>query len=308
MKILMIFFVFSLSLFSQEAIFELITPIPQKLDYDLEKAKLGKKLYMDTNLSKDKTVSCNSCHSIDNYGVDNLEFSLGVGGQLDTPFNTPSSFNAVFNFVQFWNGRAKDLVEQAKAPFVNPKEMGLTESEVVSIVKANPQYVESFKRLYGEVSFDTIASAIAEFEKTLITPNSPFDRYLKGDVGAISEAAQRGFQVFKKNGCISCHQGQNIGGNMYQRVGVFADYPNAQTLGRYEITGKEEDKMVFKVPSLRNIAKTAPYFHDGSIPTLENAVQLMADYQLGRKLSSQDLADIIAFLNTLTGEVPNAID
>lgn len=308
MKILMIFFVFSLSLFSQEAIFELITPIPQKLDYDLEKAKLGKKLYMDTNLSKDKTVSCNSCHSIDNYGVDNLEFSLGVGGQLDTPFNTPSSFNAVFNFVQFWNGRAKDLVEQAKAPFVNPKEMGLTESEVVSIVKANPQYVESFKRLYGEVSFDTIASAIVEFEKTLITPDSPFDRYLKGDVGAISEAAQRGFQVFKKNGCISCHQGQNIGGNMYQRVGVFADYPNAQTLGRYEITGKEEDKMVFKVPSLRNIAKTAPYFHDGSIPTLENAVQLMADYQLGRKLSSQDLADIIAFLNTLTGEVPNAID
>ena len=308
MKILMIFFVFSLSLFSQEAVFELITPIPQKLDYDLEKAKLGKKLYMDTNLSKDKTVSCNSCHSIDNYGVDNLEFSLGVGGQLDTPFNTPSSFNAVFNFVQFWNGRAKDLIEQAKVPLLNPKEMGLTENEVVSIVKANPQYVESFKRLYGGVSLDTIALAIAEYEKMLITPNSPFDRYLKGDVGAISEAAQRGFQVFKKNGCISCHQGQNIGGNMYQRVGVFADYPNAQTLGRYEITGKEEDKMVFKVPSLRNIAKTAPYFHDGSIPTLEKAVQLMADYQLGRKLSSQDLADIIAFLNTLTGEAPNAID
>lgn len=281
----------------------MITPLPTSIPYDKEKAMLGKQLYMDTSLSKDGKVSCNTCHDLKRYGVDNEIFSIGADGVLDEPFNSPTTFNSVFNFVQFWDGKAKNLADQAKNPFINPKEMALKdEAEVVKRVKANAKYKASFDKIYGEITMQNITDAIAEFEKTLITPNSPFDRYLNGDENAISSQAKRGWEAFKSNGCVACHQGQNVGGTMYQKIGIFEPYPNQENLGRYEITKIESDKMVFKVPSLRNVAKTAPYYHDGSIPTLDACVQFMAYYQLGRFLDQQTVDDIVAFLESLTGE------
>lgn len=281
----------------------MITPLPTSIPYDKEKAMLGKQLYMDTSLSKDGKVSCNTCHDLKRYGVDNEIFSIGADGVLDEPFNSPTTFNSVFNFVQFWDGKAKNLADQAKNPFINPKEMALKdEAEVVKRVEANAKYKASFDKIYGEITMQNITDAIAEFEKTLITPNSPFDRYLNGDENAISSQAKRGWEAFKSNGCIACHQGQNVGGTMYQKIGIFEPYPNQENLGRYEITKIESDKMVFKVPSLRNVAKTAPYYHDGSIPTLDACVQFMAYYQLGRFLDQQTVDDIVAFLESLTGE------
>ena len=281
----------------------MITPLPTSIPYDKEKAMLGKQLYMDTSLSKDGKVSCNTCHDLKRYGVDNEIFSIGADGVLDEPFNSPTTFNSVFNFVQFWDGKAKNLADQAKNPFINPKEMALKdEAEVVKRVEANAKYKASFDKIYGQITMQNITDAIAEFEKTLITPNSPFDRYLNGDENAISSQAKRGWEAFKSNGCIACHQGQNVGGTMYQKIGIFEPYPNQENLGRYEITKIESDKMVFKVPSLRNVAKTAPYYHDGSIPTLDACVQFMAYYQLGRFLDQQTVDDIVAFLESLTGE------
>ena len=281
----------------------MITPLPTNIPYDKEKAMLGKQLYMDTSLSKDGKVSCNTCHDLKRYGVDNEIFSIGADGVLDEPFNSPTTFNSVFNFVQFWDGKAKNLADQAKNPFINPKEMALKdEAEVVKRVEANAKYKASFDKIYGQITMQNITDAIAEFEKTLITPNSPFDRYLNGDENAISNQAKRGWEAFKSNGCIACHQGQNVGGTMYQKIGIFEPYPNQENLGRYEITKIESDKMVFKVPSLRNVAKTAPYYHDGSIPTLDACVQFMAYYQLGRFLDQQTVDDIVAFLESLTGE------
>ena len=281
----------------------MITPLPTRIPYDKEKAMLGKQLYMDTSLSKDGKVSCNTCHDLKRYGVDNEIFSIGADGVLDEPFNSPTTFNSVFNFVQFWDGKAKNLADQAKNPFINPKEMALKdEAEVVKRVEANAKYKASFDKIYGQITMQNITDAIAEFEKTLITPNSPFDRYLNGDENAISSQAKRGWEAFKSNGCVACHQGQNVGGTMYQKIGIFEPYPNQENLGRYEITKIESDKMVFKVPSLRNVAKTAPYYHDGSIPTLDACVQFMAYYQLGRFLDQQTVDDIVAFLESLTGE------
>lgn len=281
----------------------MITPLPASIPYDKEKAMLGKQLYMDTSLSKDGKVSCNTCHDLKRYGVDNEIFSIGADGVLDEPFNSPTTFNSVFNFVQFWDGKAKNLADQAKNPFTNPKEMALKdEAEVVKRVEANAKYKASFDKIYGQITMQNITDAIAEFEKTLITPNSPFDRYLNGDENAISSQAKRGWEAFKSNGCVACHQGQNVGGTMYQKIGIFEPYPNQENLGRYEITKIESDKMVFKVPSLRNVAKTAPYYHDGSIPTLDACVQFMAYYQLGRFLDQQTVDDIVAFLESLTGE------
>ncbi|ARQ98917.1 cytochrome c551 peroxidase [Campylobacter devanensis] len=282
---------------------QMITPIPDSIPYNKEKAMLGKQLYMDTTLSADGKVSCNTCHDTKTFGMDNQVFSTGINGVMDTPFNSPTTFNAAFNFVQFWNGRAKDLADQARSPFTNPQEMGLNdEAEVIKIIEQNPDYKAKFNKIYGEINMDNITDAIAEFEKTLITPNAPFDRYQKGDENAISEAAKRGWNAFKTNGCVACHQGQNIGGTMYQKIGIFEPYPNQENLGRYEITKVESDKMVFKVPSLRNVAKTAPYYHDGSIPTLDACVQFMAYYQLGKFLDQQTVEDIVAFLESLTGE------
>lgn len=281
-----------------------IQPIPAESDYDPAKAELGKSLYFDPALSADGTISCANCHQPTLYGTDNLRFSIGIQGQTGT-INAPSVFNSRYNLAQFWDGRAKTLQEQAKAPMVNPVEMGNTHDQVISTLKKNLTYQQTFKTLYPKkgITIDTVADAITEFEKALTTPNSPFDRYLRGDQDAISSEAKEGYELFKAKGCISCHNGINIGGNLYQKFGIFKEY-NTTNLGRFNVTQKEYDKYFFKVPSLRNVEKTAPYFHEGDVKTLNEAVKMMGEFQLGRLLKPDEIDKIVAFLQSLTGEIP----
>jgi len=224
--------------------------------------------------------------------------------KVDANINSPTVYNAVFNFRQFWDGRAKDLKEQAIAPIENPVEMGHTMVDAIKILNQSKTYRENFNDVYPNgITKDNIADAIAEFEKTLITPDSPFDRYLKGDKEAISQKAKKGYFLFESKGCILCHHGVNIGGNFYNKFGIYKD-ADTEHLGRYNITKREEDKHVFKVPSLRNIALTDPYMHDGRVTTLKEAVKLMTQYQLGRHMEMGDIEAIVEFLETLTGELP----
>ncbi len=282
---------------------EPIKPIPNEVKVDAKKVLLGKKLFFDPILSSDGTISCATCHDLQNGGDDGLKFSFGIGGQ-EGNINSPTVYNAVFNFRQFWDGRAKDLKEQAGGPIENPVEMGHTLAAAVKTLKQNKIYFVNFNEVYTDgITKDNIVDAIAEFEKTLITPNSPFDKYLKGDKEAISQKAKDGYSLFKSKGCILCHHGVNVGGNFYNKFGIYKD-ADSRHLGRYNITKREEDKYVFKVPSLRNIALTAPYMHDGRISTLKEAVELMTKYQLGRHMEQGDTEAIVAFLKSLTGELP----
>ena len=287
--------------------YEPIEPLPRSVKVDVRKAKLGRKLFHDTRLSKDDTVSCASCHKLDKWGIDSSRVSTGVGGQTGSR-NSPTVFNAVFNFRQFWDGRAATLNEQAAGPVTNPIEMGFASwDEVVGKLSAVPEYQSAFQSIYGATGMtgETIVDAIVEFEKTLITADSPFDQYLRGDHGAISPQQQRGYELFKAYGCTSCHQGRNVGGNMFQKFGVLKDINlrsnGGADFGRFNVTGNEWDKHVFKVPSLRLAVRTAPYFHDGSVATLREAVQIMIEYQLGREVPARDQEDIIAFLESLVG-------
>ncbi len=280
-----------------------IKPIPNEVKVDAKKVQLGKKLFFDPILSKDGTISCATCHDLQNGGDDGLKFSFGIKGQ-EGNINSPTVYNAVFNFRQFWDGRAKDLKEQAIGPIENPVEMGHTMVDAVKILNQSKTYRENFNDVYPNgITKDNIADAIAEFEKMLITPDSPFDRYLKGDKEAISKKAKEGYLLFESKGCILCHHGVNVGGNFYNKFGIYKD-ADSRHLGRYNITKREEDKYVFKVPSLRNIALTAPYMHDGRISTLKEAVELMTKYQLGRHMEQGDTEAIVAFLKSLTGELP----
>ena len=282
---------------------EPIKPIPNEVKVDAKKVQLGKKLFFDPILSKDGTISCATCHDLQNGGDDGLKFSFGIKGQ-EGNINSPTVYNAVFNFRQFWDGRAKDLKEQAIGPIENPVEMGHTMIAAANTLNQNTMYLKDFNAIYADgITKDNIADAIAEFEKTLITPNSPFDRYLKGDKDVISQKAKEGYLLFKSKGCILCHHGVNVGGNFYNKFGIYED-ADTENLGRYSITKREEDKHVFKVPSLRNIALTAPYMHDGRVSTLTKAVELMTEYQLGRHMDPGDTEAIVAFLESLTGELP----
>jgi len=264
---------------------------------------LGKKLFFDPILSKDNTIACVSCHNLLSGGDDNQNFSIGIRGQIGN-VNAPTIYNALFNFRQFWDGRAKDLKEQAKGPIQNPVEMGHSLQNTVSTLKQKKSYADAFKEIYSDgITIDNIADAIAEFEKLLITPDAPFDRYLRGEKSAISKSAKNGYKLFIDKGCILCHHGINIGGNMYNTFGIFKD-ANSTNMGRYNITKNENDKYLFKVPSLRNIAKTAPYMHDGRIQTLREAVIFMTLYQLGREMSEKEIDDIVSFLESLTGVIP----
>ncbi|MDD5717345.1 MAG: cytochrome-c peroxidase [Sulfuricurvum sp.] len=288
---------------------DLIRPIPPQNTVLSPKEALGKQLFMDPRLSKDGTVACVSCHNLAYGGADSEAVSTGVGGKKGT-VNSPTVFNAANNLAQFWDGRAKDLKAQASGPIMNPVEMANTPETVINVLSKDPHYQKRFGEIYPKtgLTVDTITDAIAAFEKKLMTPNARFDRYLKGDSKMLSPKEKEGYALFKNYGCISCHNGMNIGGNMYQRFGVFMQYKDRHnTLGRFSVTGKEEDKYFFKVPSLRNIDKTAPYFHDGSAKTLEEAVQKMGYYQLGRKLSREDIDKITAFLRTLSGELPDHV-
>ncbi|MDR0716135.1 MAG: c-type cytochrome [Azoarcus sp.] len=297
-----------------------IRPIPTLPAEELQsgKALLGEKLFNDPQLSGDGTVSCATCHILAQGGDDGLKVSTGVGGATGD-VNAPTVFNTVFNFRQFWDGRAMNLSEQVDGPLLNPSEMASNWAIVIRRLNDSASYRKAFGREYnGVISEETVTDALVRYETTLLTPNAPFDRFLdcqnlKSDRAdcesdAITAEAREGYRRFSDYGCISCHQGVNIGGNFFQRFGVmgdyFADRGNATEtdLGRYNITHRDEDRYVFKVPSLRNVAVTAPYFHDGSVASLDQAIDIMGRYQLGRALSAEDRRYIAAFLESLTGE------
>jgi len=300
------FFILLLLLTMQSMAKEPIEPIPTHIDTNPKKVALGKELFFDRMLSKDRTINCASCHNLQEGGDDNLPVSFGIYGQKG-PINAPTVYNAVFNFRQFWDGRAANLQEQAAGPIENPKEMGFNFKDLIQRLKNSP-YNAKFHTIYKDgITKKNITDAIAEYEKTLITPNSPFDRYLKGDKTALSKDQKEGYELFKTKGCISCHHGVNIGGNLYNKFGIFHK-SNTNNYGRYNVTHKEQDKYYFKVPSLRNIARTAPYFHDARTSSLTQAVYIMAKYQLGRKITKTEVAKIVAFLHSLNGELPKNIE
>lgn len=296
-------------------------PVPADNPMSEAKVSLGKQLYFDPRLSVDGTVSCNSCHNVMANGTDNRSVSKGVFGHVGDR-NAPTVWNSAFMSAQFWDGRAADLEAQAKGPFLNPVEMGMPNPEsVVQRVRDIPGYRQSFVAVFDQgeesISFDNIAKAIAAFERQLITPNSPFDRFARGDESAISETAKRGMQLVERVGCTSCHSGANFSGPdlppgtaFLQPFPIFSDneyiarYQLDNDEGKYESTGRVEDKQLFKVPSWRNVALTAPYFHNGSVKTLDEAVRVMAKTQLNISLEDNQVNDIVAFLNSLSGEFP----
>ncbi len=276
--------------------------------YNPAKAELGRELFSDARLSHNDQISCASCHSPDQAGVDGLTRSVGVAG-TSLARNTPTVFNASLNFTQMWDGRIRDLETRVQKAVVSPKLMGMASWDIaVEKIAAIDAYQSAFARLYGEVNAQAIQNAIAEYQRSLVLVNSPFDRYLRGDKTAISEQAKEGYELFKAYGCVSCHQGANVGGNMFQKMGVLKPIDqkkwNNKDVGRFALTGKPWDKHVFKVPSLRLVVHTAPYFHDGSAKTLKDAVNKMINYQLDRPVPEAHKDAIISFLKTLPGELP----
>ena len=287
---------------------EPITPIPLELNLDKGKVALGRRLFGDTQLSANNTISCAHCHDLSRGGVDGLPRSVGIDGAVGD-INALTVFNSAFNFRQFWDGRAATLEEQIDGPVLNPKEMGSSWPVIVTRLRQDQAYRRDFASLYQDgITADNIKNAIATFERSLTTPNAKFDRYLRGEKNSLNGNEYAGYVLFKKLGCIACHQGVNVGGNLYEKLGLIENYfehrGHIQTVdyGRYNLTHKEADRYEFRVPSLRNVALTAPYFHDASAKTLEEAVAIMARYQLGVTLQHDEVAKIVAFLNTLTGE------
>lgn len=295
----------ALALFSFNGAAEPIVPIPHSVPHNPEKAALGKLLFADPILSKDKTVACISCHDFSKGGADAQNVSTGINKARGT-MNSPTVLNSVFNFTQFWNGRAKTLQEQILGPIHNPIEMGFSAQEAVLRLQSSPRYKEAFKKITKRDTIipNDITDVIAEYEKTLITPNAKFDLYLKGKT-LLSHSEKEGYTLFKTLGCITCHNGVNIGGNSFQKMGLINPVArNTKIDDRYTLTKRETDKNVFKVPTLRNIALTAPYFHDGSARTLHEAVQKMSYHNLGIKPTPKEIDSIVAFLKTLTGDIP----
>ncbi|TBU79615.1 cytochrome C biogenesis protein CcsA [Pseudomonas daroniae] len=285
---------------------EPVSPIQPYTATDSAKVELGKQLFFDPRLSRSGFISCNSCHNLSMGGSDNLPTSIGHHWQQG-PINSPTVLNSSLNLAQFWDGRAADLKEQAAGPIANPKEMAFTHILAIDVLRSIPQYRESFKRVYQseEITLDAVTDAIAEFEKTLVTPNSRFDLWLKGDDAALSSAELEGYQLFKSIGCVACHNGPAMGGNSFQKMGLVEAYQTDNPAeGVAGLTGKDTDRFLFKVPTLRNVELTYPYFHDGAYWELEKAVDVMARLQLGRQLSEGEIGSITAFLKTLTGEQP----
>ena len=298
-----------------------LPPIPKDNPQSPEKIELGKQLFFDPRLSADGTVSCNSCHNVMSSGTDNRPVSVGVNAQKGGR-SAPTVWNAAFLTTQFWDGRAATLEDQAKGPILNPIEMGMpNKEEVVKRIKAIPGYIVQFEKTFGgkdAVTYDNIAKAIASFERTLITSSSPFDRFIKGDKTALSRDAQEGMKLVEAVGCTGCHTGANFSGPASLSIGQgffqkFPVYPGSNfekkynlvaDLGLYSVTKKNEDKNRWRVPTWRNVAVTAPYFHNGSVKTLDEAVRVMAKTQLDKTLKDQDVKNIVAFLNSLTGTFP----
>ncbi|MGC5699092.1 c-type cytochrome [Pseudomonas sp. NFXW11] len=287
---------------------EPLKPLPPPPELDPQRVELGRQLFNEPRLSVDGSRSCASCHQLSQGGADGLPRSLGIKGQT-TKVNAPSVFNAALNFRQFWDGRAESLEAQIDDVLQSPIEMGNTWPNLLQTLGNDPQYRQSFTRLYPDgLTAANVQNALATYERTLLSGNSRFDQYLQGNTEILEIEEKYGYQRFKDYGCIACHQGVNIGGNMFQKFGVMGDYfaargnPSEADQGRFLITGDEQDRNVFKVPSLRNVAVTAPYFHDGSAQTLEQAVEVMFKYQLGRPPNPEDTSLIVKFLKTLTGQ------
>jgi cytochrome c peroxidase len=270
------------------------------------RVELGKKLFFDPRLSKSGFISCNSCHNLSMGGSDNLRTSIGDRWQQG-PINSPTVLNSSMNLAQFWDGRASDLKEQAGGPIANPGEMAFTHELAIEMLASIPQYVAEFKAAFGReaITIDEVTEAIAAFEETLVTPNSRFDQWLRGDAQALSATELAGYRLFNESGCVACHNGPNLGGNSFQKMGVVEPYQSDSPVeGRSAVTGDDADRFSFKVPTLRNVELTYPYFHDGAADTLTAAVDVMGRLQLGKTFTGDENAQIVAFLKTLTGEQP----
>ena len=291
---------------------EPIVPIEAAPKLDPQKVALGSRLFRETQLSGNNQISCASCHNHDLGGADGRPRSVGFEGQL-AAFNAPTVWNSSLNFRQFWDGRVTTLEAQIDHPILNPKEMNSSWPSILSKLKRDDDYVTDFRQLYTDgIQPASIRDAIATYERTLVTPNARFDQYLWGKQSAITAAEKAGYQLFKDYGCAACHQGTNVGGNMFQSLGVMKDFfvergaIQQADLGRINISGRPRDRYVFKVPSLRNVELTAPYLHDGSVASLEEIIGIMGKYQLGREIPPDDVALIVKFLRTLTGEIKEA--
>jgi len=285
-----------------------VQPLPRSVEVDARKAELGNRLYHDTRLSGDNTLSCASCHALDKGGTDNAKVSTGIRGQLGG-INAPTTYNAIFQVRQFWDGRAATLAEQASGPPLNPVEMGSNWPEIIGKLEADEAFAAEFRQAYPEgFSQQTITDAIAAFERTLVTPDSRFDRFLLGQAEALTPQEHRGWELFQQHGCQTCHVGKLLGGQSFEIMGLRADYfkDRGKPLtdadnGRFNVTKNERDRHRLKVPTLRNVAKTAPYLHDGSAADLPAAIRAMARYQVGTDLPEADVTAIAKFLESLTG-------
>jgi cytochrome c peroxidase len=287
---------------------EPITPLPLSVDLDPERVALGERLFNDVRLSRDNTKSCAACHPLDQGGMDGRPRATSANDSQPAR-NTPTIFNVGFNASFNWDGITDTLEAQAEIVLLSPRLMNTTWPELLAKLRADADYVARFKDAYAEgPTRANVLAALADFQRSLVTPNARFDRYLRGERQALTQSEQQGYTLFKSYGCVACHQGMNIGGNMYQKFGVFAEASGAEIpgapvdLGRYAVTKAPRDREVFRVPSLRNVAATGPYFHDGRAEALEDAVRTMVRVQLGRTLTSEEIRLIIQFLHTLTGE------
>ena len=270
------------------------------------KIELGKMLWFDPRLSLSGKVSCNTCHDLSTNGADTKPLSIGYAGRKGT-VNSPTVFNAEKQIAQFWDGRAKTLAEQATGPITNPLEMAMTPELAEGVIRSIPGYRPYFEKAFGSKNptFSEIAEALAACETTLTTPNAPFERYLKGDKNALTQQQIDGLKLFRRSGCIRCHSGNLLGGTSFQKVGSVRPYvTDNSSKGRMDVSGKPWDEMMFKVPTLLNVERTAPYFHDGAVKTLPDAVKKMADIQLDMNLSEKQVEEIVAFLESLNGELP----
>lgn len=294
-----------------QSISSMPVPVPQLTEHD--KIELGKTLFHEPLFAKNLSASCASCHQLKNSGVDNLTRYLTIN-KTSGSLNTPSVFNASLNFRQFWNGRAKTIADAIDDHVADETVFANNWPEIVQKISDNSLYTTSFKKVYPNgVTKDNINNALTVYIESLLTPNSAFDRFLKGDKTALSNDELKGYRLFRKYGCVSCHQGPNMGGNLYQRLGVYKNYfadkgiTGKADFGLFNVTGKEEDKHVFKVPSLRNISLTGPYLHNGSVKTLPEMIQIMGIYQVGQPIRTEDANMIALFLQSLNAKPEKAL-
>ena len=288
---------------------EPIDPIEPAVIKNEAMVELGKMLFFEPRLSRSGFITCNSCHNLSTGGVDNQVTSIG-DYWAEGPINSPTVLNATGQIAQFWDGRAKTLSEQAAGPIENPMEMGSTHELAVKSIASVPGYGKYFKAAFGDekVDIERITQAIGAFEETLVTPNSRFDQWLKGNKEAITAQELAGYELFKSSGCTMCHNGAHVGGNTFEKMGLVRPYETTNTSeGVKAVSGKDRDRMKFKVPTLRNVELTYPYFHDGAAKTLEEATEIMGDVQLGQRYTKEETASIVAFMKTLTGDQPQII-